>query len=470
MKQGTMGKGWSGWGRSLVTLLFLVAAGRDGGAWAAEPAPWRLAEALDLPEWLRVSGSHRVRYETLDGQFRAGGSGGDQALALQTLLLTDIGGQSLGVVLEGVDSRVYLADSGTPTDNRLVDAVDVLQAHVRWRPEWPGGGTNVIRVGRETLDLGGRRLVARNAFRNTINAFTGIDAFWQGAGGASLRGFYLLPVRRLPEDLESGRRNEVVADTQSFDQQLYGAFADLPVPGRWEGIRFEGYYLRLLEEAEPWLARRRLHTPGVRVLRPPATGRVDFEWESDVQFGSSRVRSGAGPDLDHFAHHHHLGAGYTFDVAWRPRLGVRYDYASGDADPNDRDNGRFDTLFGARRWEFGPTDIFGAVARANLNSPEYSVSVRPSGTLELSVSHRWVWLAEARDAWTAGGVRDVTGASGTEVGQQVDLRIRWDAVPRSVRFDAGLAHLFAGEFLRRAPNSTRQGDANFVYVEVGWAF
>ena len=37
-------------------------------------------DARHLPQWLRVSGETCVRYETLDGQFRANGQRGDQLL------------------------------------------------------------------------------------------------------------------------------------------------------------------------------------------------------------------------------------------------------------------------------------------------------------------------------------------------------------------------------------------------------
>lgn len=440
-------------------------------ATAADPAPpWRLGRELDLPKWLEISGEQRTRYETLDGQFRAGRDGGDQALTFRTSLMAQFKAEPGRIVTEVLDSRQYLSDDGSPIDTTMVNALDILQAHARWDAgALIPGGTNTIRIGRETLDLGNRRLIARNAFRNTINSFTGVDWLWQAEGGAWIRAFYFLPVRRLPEDVDSLLDNEVVADTQSFDQQFFGVYGDvgkLPLK-----LHLEGYYLRLQEEATSNLRRRHLHTPGLRLYRAAAPGSWDLEVESTVQFGTSQLRVGTGQtQLDHLAHHQHFGLGYTFDASWKPRLGVRYDYASGDSDPNDLDNGRFDTLFGARRFEFGPTGIYGAIARANLNSPEYSVSIRPRSNLDLSASHRFVWLAESRDAWTSANVRDVTGASGTEVGHQLELRVRWDVFPGNFRVDTGLTHLFAGSFMERAPNSTREGDVNFAWVEFTFQF
>lgn len=463
-----------------MALMYRI-AGIGGGALclacivslvnAADPAPpWRLGRELDLPKWIEISGEQRTRYETLDGQFRAGRDGGDQALTFRTSLLTQFKAEPGRIVTEVLDSRQYLSDDGSPIDTTMVNALDILQAHARWDAEdLIPGGTNTLRIGRETLDLGNRRLIARNAYRNTINSFTGVDWLWQGDGGAWVRAFYFLPVRRQPEDVDSLLDNEVVADTQSFDQQFFGVYGDvgkLPLK-----LQLEGYYLRLQEEAKSNLRRRHLHTPGLRLYRAVAPGKWDLEVESTLQFGTSQLRVGTGQaQLDHLAHHQHFGLGYTFDAAWKPRVGARYDYASGDSDPSDLDNGRFDTLFGARRFEFGPTGIYGAVGRANLNSPEYSVSIRPRADLDLTVSHRFVWLAESRDAWTPANVRDVTGASGTEVGQQVELRVRWDLLPGNLRLDTGVTHLFAGQFMEVAPNSTREGDANFVWVECTFLF
>ena len=72
---------------------------------------------------------------------------------------------------------------------------------------------------------------------------------------------------------------------------------------------------------------------------------------------------------------------------WSPRLIFQYDYASGDDDPNDADNNRFDTLYGARRFDFGPTGIYGPFARANLSTPGMRIKLKPAANMLLAFLH-----------------------------------------------------------------------------------
>jgi hypothetical protein len=63
---------------SLIIAPLTPAAGADATA--------AIQRKGELPNWLKLEGETRARFETLDGQFRANGSGGDQLLALRTLL------------------------------------------------------------------------------------------------------------------------------------------------------------------------------------------------------------------------------------------------------------------------------------------------------------------------------------------------------------------------------------------------
>jgi len=436
--------------------------------------PWRISKAAGFPRWLDVGGTHRIRYETLDGQFRAGRTGGDQMLALRTTLRVDFKHDWLGATAEMMDSRQELADTGTPIDTSMVNTLELIQAYGSLRLDGPflDESKSEIRLGRQTLDLGSRRLVARNSYRNTVNAFTGAHWEWRAKEGPTIQGFYFLPQNRLPSDAASLLENRTRYDEEWFDLQFWGLHS------QWGGLPLggvgEAYYFGLNERDAVGFATRdrNLHTPGLRFYRPRAKGRWDWDFESAAQFGSARGSAAAADtdDLDHLAHFHHAELGRTFEAPWSPRLAALFDYASGDESGADGRSNRFDTLFGARRFDHGPTGVYGAFARSNIESPGVSLGVRPVGGVELELKHRLYWLASKKDAWTASGLRDAAGRSGSFVGHQLEASARWDLLPGNLRLEIGGAHLFAGGFIDRAPNATGQGDSTFAYASMELRF
>ena len=126
-------------------------------------------------------------------------------------------------------------------------------------------------------------------------------------------------------------------------------------------------------------------------------------------------------------------------------------------------------MFGARRFEYGPTGIYGAIARANLDSPELRVLLQPAADVQCMVAWRGVWLAEERDAWTASGLRDQTGASGSHVGDQIEGRVRYDVIPKSFDVEVGFAVLFEGSFQEQASGG-QSDDVYYGYVQTTWKF
>jgi hypothetical protein len=422
---------------------------------------WRIDDAL--PDWISLSAEHRTRYESLDDEFRAGTRGDREILVLRTLVhgrLELADGLWLGAEVE--DSRAEV-NGDTLLNTTIVNAVELLRGYLELNRKDVFGGTLSAQAGRITMDLGSRRFVARNRYRNTINGFTGIDVAWQSEGGTELRSFWTLPVRRQPVRFDQLRDNKIQDDEEDFDLQFWGVYAssDLPAVGRGEI-----FVLGLREQDEPSrrTRKRELYTPGFRLFRKPGPERFDYTVESALQFGRSRANATAAR-LDHFAHFEHLEVGYTFDAPWSPRLVVQYDFASGDEDPTDGDNNRFDTLFGARRFDFGPTGIYGPFARSNLSSPGLRLQLAPARTVTSFLALRSFWLANRSDAWTTTGVRDADGKSGRYLGTQIEMRMRWNVLPGNLRLEAGYAHLFEGEFIEDAPNSSRPGDLNYFYVQ-----
>lgn len=433
-----------------------------------EKPVWNLHDSLNLPKWLSVSLEQRSRYETMDGTYKAGGKGGDQQIPLQTdfWLQANLGAFRLGA--EFMDSRALAADSGSGVNNTHADQADFLQGYAAWANQnifYSGIGAEVI-AGRQTLNFGSRRLVARNTFRNTVNSFTGARLRLTDYNNWQFNGFVSMPVLRYPTAAA-----DILNDTQDFDKEdshslFSGGFLELYNLG-W-GINTE-IYLYHLDESDGTrnqTRNRRYFTPGMRFFSKPAKAEFDFQLEAIGQLGTVRATAAAGDgkDLQHQAWYQHVDVGYTFAMPWTPRLAFEYDYASGDKNPNDGKDQRFDTLYGARRFDYGPTGIYGAFARSNINSPGYRINVAPRSDVQATLSHRVFWLASSTDAWTTSGLQDKTGRSGDFVGHQLDLSTRWD-FNSSLNFETGWAHLFKGQFAKKAPLAPNGQDIDYFYVQ-----
>lgn len=457
--------------RALLLAIAQLAVLAEPSATLAREA-WRLDDRL--PERLSLSVTSRLRYEYLDEQFVKGTSGSEAAAVLRTLVHAKLGlSERLSIGVELQDSRaIYRNDTALSTS--IVNTMEPLQGYLEFRQPELWGGSLSARFGLITMDIGDRRLVARNRFRNTINGFSGIDLRWQDSQDRELRVFWTLPVKRQPDTARRLRDGHVVFDRQSLDLQFWGAFSasDLPHLGRRELGRGELYFYGLQEDStnDGPTRNRSLFTPGFRVLRAPADGKFDYQVEAALQIGRARASSSSTRTLNVFAQFYHAEAGYTFRVPWSPRVLLQYDYASGDDKPGNSSWQRFDTLFGARRFDFGPTGIYGPFARSNLNTPGIRVEVEPSSTVSSFVSYRGFWLASDKDAWTTANLQDPRGKSGSFVGSQLELRIRWKLLPGNLELEAGYAHLFAGEFIDDVPDGTLRGDTDYAYSQLTVSF
>jgi hypothetical protein len=431
------------------------------------PRPWRADEALGVP-WLGFGVEHRVRVESLGNDFRAAHEGDAQAVSMRTLLATEVRLRPVYLAAELADSRAWMP-TPTPVSTTHVDTLALLRAQlvVRGTGVLRRGDTASIAIGRMTIDLGSRRLIARNEFRNTINAFTGVDMQWTSPRGAQLRGLVVMPVQRRPGDEPALRDNRFALDRENVHALVWAvAVASRPLFDR-STVEAQVIGLHERDGGRSPSSERQLATPVVRWIRPPTAGELDYQLEAMAQLGRSRASPAATDtaDLVHLAWAAHGSVGFRFDRRWAPRVVLAYDHASGDAAPDDRANNRFDPLFGARRFDFGPTGIYGVIARSNLASPTARLELQPRPTIDALAAYRAMWLASPRDAWTTAGVRDERGRAGRFIGHHLEARVRWHAQPGNLSFDLGGALLLRGGFARRAPGG-RDAPAAYFYLQI----
>jgi len=412
------------------------------------------------------SGTQRTRYEVLDPQFRSGFDNSDQAVALQTTLVFNWRRDAWLVGGEIMDSRSYANDTGSFANGTTTNPLEPIQAYVAWRHS-----ASTLRIGRVTQDLGKRRLMARNRYRNTVNNFTGIDWSWSGAEGRAARAFYWVPMRTFPSDQESVLDNEYEQDHGQRGSSIAGFFYQFPTLA--DQHRLETYVFDAESESSNDPASAYDHvTLGARAYRAPQPSQWNYEAEAVLQGGDSGGTVGgvARNDLDHSASLLHFEIGYQFDAPGAPNLMFQYDRATGDEDPTDAKIERFNTLFGARRFDFGPTGIYGIAARSNIESPGLRLTFRPSPKWQAMLSYRALRLEAPRDGWIGSGWRDTTAAAGDSIGSHLEGQFTWAAIPDRLSFETGFAHLWAGRFAEQTAGAAFRGDPQYYYVALTTTF
>ena len=406
----------------------------------------------------------RARVETIDGQFRPAITPSDTALLLRTLLSAEYDAGPFRIGGEILDGRVYFERRRSSAATTEINTLEPIQGYVATDLDGPVNA----KAGRFTLNLGSRRLLSRNGFRNTINAFTGAQLV-AGDDELGATAFWTVAQTRLPSDIYGLRDNAVELDRERGSPHLFGVFTH----ARLNGLgTVESYLYRLAENDSPGIATadRHLWTIGARLLHAPATNAWDYEVEAIAQGGHARSSAAATnrTDLPVRAGFAHLALGRTLAGAWQPRIAITADLASGDG--SGRTYTRFDTLFGSRVFEYGPTSLYGAVQRANLLSVDARLELKPGKRTDTYIAIRPLWLDSRSDGFSVTGVRDVTGRSGRYAGTQLDSRIRHILIPDRLRGAIGATVLFKGRFLNTAPNAPQTGDTHYAYAELTATF
>jgi hypothetical protein len=451
-----------------------------------EKPVWNFHDTLGLPGWLSVGLEQRTRYESLANTFKASlpapapnATGGDQQIALQSDLWIQARLGKFRFATEFLDARTTGSDEGTnntpnPPNNSMADTLDFAQGYVSWADQnvfFSGKGVEV-KVGRQTMDLGSRRLLARPIFRNTVNNFTGVRLRVIDYDHWQFNGFVTMPVLRYPN------YNSVTPDANLINHQDWDKedtrtwFSGGILQGEklYKDINADVYLYHLTEGDNPRnpTRNRRYFTPGIRFFVKPSKGNFDYTAEGMGQFGTvnyAATSTFANTQQQHEAWSSHIEAGYSFDLPWSPRFYLEYDYASGNKNwknhsPNTVDS-RFDSLYGAQDFDFGPTSLYGAFQRSNINSPGYKLEFSPRNDLSFRFLQHLVWLASGGDCWggvtcTAATAPGLAGGNGSYVGDQVGLTGRYN-FNSSLNFDAGWYHLFKGDFAKTARRTNSTG-------------
>lgn len=399
------------------------------------------------PEWLDLGLDFRWRYERRDDDLRRDRAVLDEPHLIRTRAFAGVRERldpfRFGIELE--DARRY--GGGFERDNRDINEFELIQLYAELHFQNLLGSDDLgnarplsLRAGRMAFEYLDRRLIGNNQWRNTTNTFQGLRLqLGQEANDWQIDLLSVQPLERLKYE---------------WDEPVAGQWFHAAI-GQWRRwsdiITLQPYFLRLQQDGRHGRRERHIHSAALRGYGDVGESGWDYDFDAVWQFGRD------GSDK-HRAYGLTSEIGRTFRQPWKPRASLFYGYASGDRDPGDDTNERFERYFGfARPWSANDY-----ITWENLHSLKARLEFQPRKTLAVDLGLSGYWLASETDGWRNAGLRDTTGSSGRSLGSEFDARAVWK-VNSHAQATLGYAHFTPGSFTR---NTGKPQDSDFFYLEI----
>ncbi len=383
------------------------------------------------PDQIKIGGELRFRQESqLNYDFNSSRDNNDTLYYLRTRVYADLNPTEY--------FRVYamFQDSETYDEGAALIKTKARHKFYQGFVQFNGNGLplkSMLRLGRQELNYGDQRLIGSFGWGNQGRSF---DA-------ALLR----LENSEFWLDIFGGR---IHPNTNEY--QLAGAYAHLK---KFPGGEMEPYFL-YLHSSHGGLSSGELsvYTIGDR-LSVKFFKNFDSTIEADFQTGKSH-----GNTIQAFAAHAKVG--YTFPVSWKPRLGLEYNFASGDDAPGSGKVKTFNNLFPTNHDKYGFMDLFGW---RNIHDFRFAFSTQPIKKIKASLDYHAFFLPEpANGVITAAGatLRAGSATASSFAGQEVDVLVKYEPV-KYLEAAAGYSAFFPGSFFKDTGSSDV---AHFIYTQL----
>jgi len=339
-----------------------------------------------------------------------------------------------------------------------------------------------LKVGRQELSYGDERLIGAFDWNNLGRVFDAAKVRWQNEWFAA--------------DLFTG--HVVLPDDEKFNEPnvhdwFSGAyFSTKKIPKQTT----EFYFLSRntgsgsLKEITTTTPRggpspRDIYTLGLRVKSTPGEwGNWDYTGEFAGQLGhfNDPALPAGQRSLDHQAFALSMGGGYTWTKSrYTPRVGLEYNFASGDTDPRDGKHETFENLFPTNHKFYGFMDLF---SWQNIHDARLTASLKPLPRLMLTADYHAFWLADTSDnlytvaGGRRGGINPTPGTGyginrnyGGYVGSEIDV-IATFVIKQYATAQTGYGHFFVGDYIKDSLAAPAVGstDANWFYAQVNFSF
>ncbi|MFT5163686.1 MAG: hypothetical protein ACI9FJ_002283 [Alteromonadaceae bacterium] len=353
------------------------------------------------------------------------------------------------LMLELQDSRVFGEEKtdipGINEDARNQPFADQLDIH---RLFWLNKGDNYqLKIGRQKLNLGDKRLVASLEWVNTARVHDGIRFTYKPTKNRSIDFFASQLVSVQPGSFN----DQSNSNNRYFDSGFHGVyFSDKK--GLTDGQVDLWWFYRENSDFDD-----NIHTLGGKYLFK--VGDISYDLQGAYQLGDFS-------DIDHSAYYLHAGLSFPIHNG---KLGFAYNLGSGDDDPTDGDHKTFDNLYPLNHAYYGFMDMFSLQNVHNLEAVYQRSGWR--------LAWQGFWLNDTNDAWYNAGLKGngsrlqasrQNSSVSRYVGSEIDLTYKKAFMDKKLMLMVGVSQFFTGGYIEDTGGD--DDDATFFFLQTKYSF
>jgi len=309
-----------------------------------------------------------------------------------------------------------------------------------------------LKIGRQELSYGAKRLVHCSAWPNEIRAFDAVkltynpklfdvDLFWGNV------------VQYFDRHFNDGKFGEHFFGIYSTFKGIQGSVFDLYVLNLVDKHRLVAGEDKQEGDSE----RYTVGTRGEGKL--PRYDAWGYGYEVAYQFGDK-----ASDKIKAYAYHGDIN--YTFKNCFmQPVVKIEYNYASGDDNPKDGDSETFIPLFQSTHEPYGIIDFF---RWQNMKEVAFCLDFTPrKDRIKASLQYHRFYLDETEDVWYNSSGKPMAKRKGTSadvsnyVGDEVDVVMQYKLFS-FLDLEGGYAHFFCGDYVKETGSAD---NADWFYLQ-----
>ncbi len=334
--------------------------------------------------------------------------------------------------------------SGYVTDNENIflesDEIDLHQGFLEWKPINSSSFKTTVRLGRQEIGYGASRIVGIREGPNMRRSFDMARVIIQ-KNNSSIDLLYGKEVDISPFSFDN-KSNIFKSDVSN--PSFWGAYYRRPFLGDIGklDLYYFGFYSNLSRFNDVAGTETR-HSIGARSFG--TKGRLSYNTEIIIQWGELG-------NSDIFAYNIETDWKYTIiKNGWKPKLGIKADWSSGDQRAGDGKVGTFNPIF------VNPA-IYSLAA---VNTPANITSLHPNFTfypmegLTIYLDYAFIYRTQSNDGLYTPPrflTREANGIRTKHIGDVFGLQVSYE-INRNISFDLRSSYFIASEFIEVSGDS-----------------